>query len=463
MYGSIRKHSIYFCLACLGLSSCGIVKKYRTPEIQNEHLFRSETPGDSVSIAQMKWSELFTDTVLQRLIAEGITNSPDLLMAYTRIDQAEAYFAQSKAALWPTLNGNAAITESKLSEAQGFGIRTRATQFQIGVASVWEIDIWGKLRSNRRANLASLLQSQAAAKTIQTRLISLIATYYYQLLALDQQLLITEQTVHYWDTTVLTMRALKEASRVTEAAVVQSEAQRYGAEVTIPDIRQSIRETENALSILIGTVPGNVERTALAEQQAPAQLRVGLPAQLLANRPDVYEAEMNFRNAFELTNVAQTQFYPSLSINGSTGFSSLSVNDLFNPASIVASIGAGIVQPIFNQRQNRTRLEVSRAIQQEAFYNFQNSLLIAGQEVSDALSLHQTALEKMEIRSSQIDALENSVEYSHELLQNGFANYTEVINARQFLLQAELGRVNDRLQQLRATVNLYRALGGGWR
>jgi NodT family efflux transporter outer membrane factor (OMF) lipoprotein len=411
----------------------------------------------------MKWSELFTDTVLQRLIAEGITNSPDLLMAYTRIDQAEAYFAQSKAALWPTLNGNAAITESKLSEAQGFGIRTRATQFQIGVASVWEIDIWGKLRSNRRANLASLLQSQAAAKTIQTRLISLIATYYYQLLALDQQLLITEQTVHYWDTTVLTMRALKEASRVTEAAVVQSEAQRYGAEVTIPDIRQSIRETENALSILIGTVPGNVERTALAEQQAPAQLRVGLPAQLLANRPDVYEAEMNFRNAFELTNVAQTQFYPSLSINGSTGFSSLSVNDLFNPASIVASIGAGIVQPIFNQRQNRTRLEVSRAIQQEAFYNFQNSLLIAGQEVSDALSLHQTALEKMEIRSSQIDALENSVEYSHELLQNGFANYTEVINARQFLLQAELGRVNDRLQQLRATVNLYRALGGGWR
>jgi len=217
------------------------------------------------------------------------------------------------------------------------------------------------------------------------------------------------------------------------------------------------------LSILIGTVPGNVDRTSLADQQAPAELRVGLPAQLLANRPDVYEAEMIFRNAFELTNVAQTQFYPSLSINGSTGFSSLSINDLFDPASIVASIGAGIVQPIFNQRQNRTRLEVARAIQQEAFYNFQNSLLIAGQEVSDALSLHQTALEKMEIRSSQIDALENSVEYSHELLQNGFANYTEVINARQFLLQAELGRVNDRLQQLRATVNLYRALGGGWR
>ena len=459
----IRNYRNCFWLACLMLSSCGIVKNYQTPEIAHEQLFRDATADDTVSMAQMPWSEIFTDTMLQRLITQGIANNPDLLMAYTRIDQAEAYFAQSKAALWPTLNGNAGVTESRLSDAQGFGIRTRATQFQIGVTSGWEIDVWGKLRSNRRANLASLLQSEAAARTIQTGLISLIATYYYQLLALDQQLQITAQTVHYWDTTVLTMRALKEASRVTEAAVVQSEAQRYGAEVTLPDIKQSIRETENALSILIGTVPGDVARSALTEQEIPFELRIGLPAQLLANRPDVYEAEMNFRNAFELTNVAQTQFYPSLTINGSIGFSSLSIGDFFDPASLVASIGAGITQPIFNQRQNRTRLEVARAIQWEAYYNFQNSLLIAGQEVSDALSLHQTALEKMEIRTGQIEALENSVEYSHELLQNGFANYTEVINARQFLLQAELGRVNDQLQRLRATVDLYRALGGGWR
>src|SRR5690606_24604191 len=119
---------------------------------------------------QMPWSEIFTDTMLQRLITQGIANNPDLLMAYTRIDQAEAYFAQSKAALWPTLNGNAGVTESRLSDAQGFGIRTRATQFQIGITSGWEIDVWGKLRSNRRANLASLLQSEAAARTIQTGL-----------------------------------------------------------------------------------------------------------------------------------------------------------------------------------------------------------------------------------------------------------------------------------------------------
>ena len=431
--------------------------------MENANLYRDSVTSDSISIAEMTWSEIFTDSILQSLISKAIAKNPDLLMAYTRIDQAEAYFAQSKAALWPTLNGSAGVTESKLSDAQGFGIRTRATQFQMGVVSGWEIDIWGKLRSNRRANLARLLQSQAAARTIQTRLISLVATYYYQLLALDQQLQITQQTVHYWDTTVLTMRALKEASRVTEAAVVQSEAQRYGAEVTLPDLRQGIRETENALSILLGNAPAAVERTSLEELQPLSELRVGLPAQLLANRPDVFEAEMNFRNAFELTNVARTQFYPSLSITGSTGFSSLSSKELFDPASLVASIGAGLTQPIFNQRQNRTRLEVARAVQQEAYLNFQNILLIAGQEVSDALSLHNTALEKMEIRSSQIEALENSVEYSHELLQNGFANYTEVINARQFLLQAELGRVNDKLQQLRATINLYRALGGGWR
>jgi outer membrane protein TolC len=172
---------------------------------------------------------------------------------------------------------------------------------------------------------------------------------------------------------------------------------------------------------------------------------------------------MNFRYSFELTNVARAQFYPTLTITGSTGFSSLSQAELFSATSIVANIAAGLTQPIFNQRTNRTRLEVSQAQQRESLFNFQNSLLIAGQEVANALSLHATALEKIEIRSNQINALEQSVDYSLELLQNGFANYTEVITARQFLLQAELGRVNDHLQQLQATVNLYRSLGGGWR
>ncbi|MBD0395328.1 MAG: TolC family protein, partial [Microcoleus sp. C1-bin4] len=352
---------------------------------------------------------------------------------------------------------------SKLSDVQGFGIRTHLTQYQLGISSSWEVDIWGRLRSSRRASFAALLQTEAAARAIQTSIVSAIANNYYTLLALDQQLAITEQTVRNWDTTVATMRALKEAARVTEAAVVQSEAQRYAAEVTIPDLKQRMRETENALSVLIGRPPATIERSRIDEQQVIAALQTGVPAKLLANRPDVQQAEYAYRNAFELTNVARTAFYPSLVITGSAGLSSLSLANFIDPGSLAASIGAGLTQPIFNRRLNRTNLIVAQAQQQAALFDFRNTLLIAGQEVSDALSLHTTALEKMTVRTNQLTALQRSVEFTQELLRNGFANYNEVITARQSLLAAELGRVNDKLQQLQATVNLYRSLGGGWK
>jgi outer membrane protein TolC len=305
------------------------------------------------------------------------------------------------------------------------------------------------------------LQSQAASRAIQTGLVSGLASYYYNLLSLDRKLAITEQTVKNWDTTVQTMRALKEAAIVTGAAVVQSEASRYAAEVTIPDIKQNIRETENALSILLGRPPVGILRSNIDEQEILPVLQTGVPTQLLANRPDVQEAELGFRSAFEQTNVARTFFYPSLTITGSAGLSSLSLGNFFNAGSIFASIAGGLTEPIFNGRLNRTRLEVAKSQQQAALLNFQNTLLTAGQEVSDALSLYQTALDKMVVRTNQLTALGKSVEYSQELLRYGSANYTEVINARQNLLNAQLNRVNDRLQQLQAVVDLYRALGGG--
>jgi len=445
------------------LISCKVVRPYEQPTVATSGLYRNQNAPDTTTLANLPYTAIFTDTILQRLIREGIAQNLDLQVAYTRIQQSGAYYAQSRAAFLPDLTANAGVTESKLSDVQGFGILTHLTQYQLGIASGWEADIWGRLRSSRRASLAALLQTEAAARTIQTSIVSAIANNYYTLLALDQQVAITEQTVRNWDTTVTTMRALKEAAIVTEAAVVQSEAQRYAAEVTIPDLKQSIRETENALSILIGRPPAAIERSHLEEQQSVAVLQTGIPAQLLAHRPDVQQAEYAYRNAFELTNVARAAFYPSLSITGSAGFSSLTLANFIDPGSLAASIGAGLTQPIFNRRLNRTNLSVAQAQQKAALFGFRNTLLVAGQEVSDALSLHSTALEKMTVRTNEITALQRSVEYTQELLRNGFANYTEVITARQSLLAARLGSVNDKLQQLGAIVNLYRALGGGWK
>ncbi|HYK76071.1 MAG TPA: efflux transporter outer membrane subunit [Daejeonella sp.] len=457
-----KTYPLIVILSVLLLVSCGIIRPYKTPEMAKPDLFREVSTTDTSTIATLHYTEIFKDTILQKLIKEGIDQNPDLQIAYTRVQQAQAYYLQSGAYLLPTLNANANVTRSKFSTGQTLG-RQNATQYQLGLSSNWEIDVWGKLRSNRRANLANFLQSEAGARAVQTSLISSIATFYYTLLSLDQQLAITKQTVINWDTTVQTMRALKEAATVTEAAVVQSQAQRYAAEVTIPDLKQQIRETENALSILLGNAPSAISRGSLQEQQTIAVLQTGIPSQLLSNRPDVQAAELNFRYAFELTNVARAYFYPSLVITGNAALSSFNLSTFFRSGSIAASIAAGLTQPILNQRTNRTRLDVAKAQQQEALINFQKTLLTAGQEVSNAISLYNTSQEKITIRSNEIEALQKSVDYSQELLRNGFANYTEVITARQSLLQAQLGQVNDHLQQLQAVVNLYRSLGGGWR
>lgn len=450
-------------LAIFLLTACKVAEPYRAPEDLPLQSYREQTATDTNTIATIPWNRYFTDTILQRHIAAGLDQNLNLQMAYQRITQARAYFNQSKAAFLPTLNANAGVTTSKLSEAQGFGIRTHADQFTLGLSANWEADIWGRLKSSRKSSLASLLQTEAAANALRTGLVADIASLYYLLMALDDQLEITRQTVVNWDTTVQTMMELKEAASVTQAAVVQSEAQRYAAEVTIPDLKQSIRETENTLSILLGREPGVIERSKLFGQLMPDMMQTGVPAQLLANRPDVQQAELGFRYYFEMTNVARTYFYPSLTINGSAGQQALQFSKLFDPSSFATSIGAGLLQPIYNRRLNKTRLEVAKSQQQEALFGFRNTVLNAGREVSDALSLYATAGEKIEIRSKQMQALEKSVEYSEELLKNGFANYTEIITARQSLLLAELGRINDRLQQLQSGVNLYRALGGGWR
>jgi multidrug efflux system outer membrane protein len=457
------KYIFVFLLLAIAQVSCKVTKPYQSPDIQYKDSFRGGGIADTTTIASLPWREVFTDTILQRLIEKAISQNLDLQIAYTRIRQAQAYYRQSRAAFLPDLDANGSVARTRLSKAQGFGVVSTFTEYQLGFSSSWEADIWGRLRSAKKASLAGLLNSEAGVRAIQSEIVSGIAGLYYALMALDQQLIITEQTVRNWDTTVTTMRSLQDAARVTEAAVVQSEAQRYAAEVTIPDLNQRIRQTENALSILLGIPCSAIDRNRLADQSTISILNTGIPAQLLANRPDIQQAELAYRYAFELTNVARTAFYPSLTITGSAGFSNLGLSNFFGSSSVGASIAGGLFQPIFKRRLNKTNLEVSKEQQQAALLSFQNALLVAGQEVSDALSRHVAARNKMSVRSNEITALQKSVDYTQELLQNGFANYTELITARQSLLAAELGRVDDKLQELQAIVSLYTALGGGWR
>jgi outer membrane protein, multidrug efflux system len=448
--------------------SC-VTQKYQQPGMAVKgNLYRSDVT-DTNTIARLPYKALFGDTVLQNLIAEGLQQNLDLKVAIQRMAEAQENFQQSKAAMLPAVSANATVTRSKQSFAvqdlppQYLGtFPLSTTTFQAGLSASWEADIWGKLSSAKRSNFAAFLQSDAARRLIQTQLVANIAGYYYQLLSLDEQLRITEQTVKNRGEEVNTMKALKEGAIVTGAAVVQSEANRAAAQVLVPDLKQLIRENENALSILLARVPGPVSRTTLAEQAPYQNLETGVPSQLMQNRPDVQQAELAFRAAFENVNVAKTYFYPQLTITAQGGFSSLTIQDFFNN-SIFYNLVGGLTEPIFNQRQNKTRLHVAQAQQKEAFYAYQKSLLTAGAEVSNALYAWQNAVEKQNTRRGQIESLTKAVDYTKELMRYSSAtNYTDVLTSEQSLLSAQLLAVSDRLQQLQAIVDLYKALGGGW-
>ncbi len=460
-------------LAVLLLAGCGITQKYNRPDVLPTEgaLYRGAGTGDTTTIAAIPWTDFFPDPQLQSLIRRGIDSNLNLRIAITRIEAAQAALRQSRDAFLPALSVTPEVRRARGSLAQ-----IRATNPNIAVQpsdytlysllgnASWEVDVWGRLRSNRRAAFANLLQTDAARLAVQTRLIADIANNYFALLAYDQQLRITESTIANRQSFLQTVRALKEAALLTGADIAQSEANLYAAEATLPQLKQNIRETENALSILLALPPDTIYRATLSQQILNDSLATGVPAQLLSYRPDVLAAEQALRNAFELTNVARTNFYPQLVLSASGGFATANTLSGFFSNSFYGALIAGATAPILNRGLFRQQYRTAQAQQEEAFLRFKNVVLVAGQEVSDALFSRQMATEKAAARTRQIEALLRAVDYTKKLLDYGpNINYNDVLLAEQNLLSAQLAGVSDTLQNLQSRVNLYRALGGGWR
>lgn len=468
MTPSSNKYILLVTAAVL-LSACSVTKKYERPStVSTDKLYRDQASADSTTIANMPWQAVFKDPKLNILIQKGLDQNLNLKNAIENIVQARATLRQSKLAYYPTLNLDANAAHNKQSEAglnfpPGININTLTTTYKLGLSTSWEADIWGKISSSKRAALASYLATDAAKQAVHTQLIADIANNYFLLISLDKQLEITQETLKTRIKNVETIKLLKEGAVVTGAAVVQSEANRYAAEVLIPDLKQSIRETENALNILMAQAPESIDRGTLGSQEIPENIEVGLPSQLLQNRPDVRQAEFNLRTAFEMTNVARTNFYPSLTLTASGGFSNLELKDFFTNSVFYSLIG-GLTQPLFNQGLNKARLTTAESQQVQALNNFQQSLLVAGQEVSNSLYSFQMAVEKEDSRAKQIAALVKAVDFTEQLLEySSSTNYTDVLTSQQSLLTAQLSGINDNLQKLQALVELYKALGGGWK
>lgn len=459
----------FILIAGLSIQSCFVAKDYeRQQDIVNEQYFRTDQMSkDSLSIASLSWKELFTDQKLNKYIDQALTNNLDIRIALQNTLVAQAYVKQGKAAYFPTLNANGSYTYSTQSLNTQFGQiigeRTYLDQFELSANLSWEADIWGKIRSNERAYTASYLQSISAHQAVKSNLVATVASTYFQLLAFDEQKRITEETIANRQKSLETIQLLKEAGNVTEVAVKQTEAQLLNAQALLLDLNNQIKLLENTFCILLGENPHSIERTSLQSQIISPELNFGFPVQLLSNRPDVTAAEYALIQSFELTNVARSDFYPSLRLTANGGIQSIDFDKLFSANSLFASIVGSLTQPIFNGRQIKTQYEVRQAQQESALLNYKKTILTASKEVSDALYSYKTNDEKMKLKQAEFEAYNKAVEYSEELMTYGMANYLEVLTANENALNAQLSVVNSVFGRLSATVDLYRALGGGWR
>lgn len=446
------------------LSSCHIYKTYDRPEdIVAEGLYRDTVAvndtlvSDTANFGNLPWREVFTDPQLQALIEQALTSSPDIRTAALRVQEAQAPLLASKLAFMPALTLSPQGTVSSWDKG-------KATQtYSLPVTASWQIDMFGQLLNLKRQAQATLEQTLAYEQNVRVQLIANTANLYYTLLMLDRQLQITEGTAEILKKNTETMIAMKEAGfyNTTEAAVEQSRAAYAQVQASIPDIRSSIREVENSLCLLLGEPAHGIERSVLEEQQLPNEFSVGIPLQLLSNRPDVKAAEQALASAYYNTNVARSNFYPRITLSGSAGWTNSAGAAIVNPAKLLASAVASLTQPIFQNGANIAKLKIAKAQQEEAKIQFQTTLLNAGNEVSNALDMYQACTEKVNARNMQVNSAKNAADYTKELFNLGTSTYLEVLSAEQSYLNAQLSEVSDTFSRMQAVISLYQALGGG--
>ena len=444
------KRHILILAAILSLSSCGIYRKYERPELWFvDSLYRRmEVTADSVSTASISWDRMFTDPILQDWIKSGLEFKHDLSIARLRVQEAEAALL---AARWALLPGGQFNMQGGLPGS-----------FTARLDASWEADIFGGLRNTKKKALAALEQSKAYEHAVQTKLVATIANSYFTLLMLDEQLAISKRTLNTWEENIRTLEALKRAGKTNEAAVLQAKANRLNVEASVLTLEKEILSVENSFCSLVSIVPMPIERSSLDLQEFPEELSAGVPVQLLSRRPDVRQAELALEQAFYNTNAARAAFYPDLTLNGALGWTTGNGNITLDPGSLISNLIGSLAQPVFGRGSNKARLKSAQVQQEIAAWNFRQSLLDAGVEVNNAITLWQTAQKRVELDKKQILNLQAAVWNTQLLMKHGSSNYLEVLSAQKNLLNAELAEVSDRFDEIQSIVNLYHALGGGY-
>lgn len=451
-----------FASASLLMTSCGLYNKYERPEVNAKGIVRdvqSTTDilavADTASFGNLPWREVFTDPQLQSLIETGLANNTNLLNAALNVKMVEDQLIIAKLAFVP------GFTFSPQGTVASWDGNKATKTYSLPVTASWSVDLFGNLLNVKRSAQMALLATKDYQQVVQTKVISNIANMYYTLLMLDKQLQVVNDMSKLVEETWNIMKIQKELGRVKETSVQSAEANLYSVQAQAADLKRQIRETENSLSLLLGQQAQTIKRGTFEGQSLPSKFSTGIGLQLLNNRPDVHYAEMSLAQCFYDVNTARSKFYPNITISGTGAFTNSGGGGIVNPGKWLLSAVGSLTQPIFAHGQIIAGLKVAKAKQEQAYNTWQNAVLSAGSEVSNALVLYNSSDEKSKLEEKQVESLKKNVEYNKMLFNDGSATYLEVITAQQSLLNAELSKVADDFYKMQAVVNLYYALGGG--
>ena len=451
-----------FASASLLMTSCGLYNKYERPEVNAKGIVRdvqSTTDtlavADTASFGNLPWREVFTDPQLQSLIETGLANNTNLLNAALNVKMVEDQLMIAKLAFVP------GFTFSPQGTVASWDGNKATKTYSLPVPASWSVDLFGNLLNVKRSAQMALLATKDYQQVVQTKVVSNIANMYYTLLMLDKQLQVVNDMSKLVEETWNIMKIQKELGRVKETSVQSAEANLYSVKAQSADLKRQIRETENSLSLLLGQQAQTIKRGTFEGQSLPSKFSTGIGLQLLNNRPDVHYAEMSLAQCFYDVNTARSKFYPNITISGTGAFTNSGGGGIVNPGKWLLSAVGSLTQPIFAHGQIVAGLKVAKAKQEQAYNTWQNAVLSAGSEVSNALVLYNSSDEKSKLEEKQVESLKKNVEYNKMLFNDGSATYLEVITAQQSLLNAELSKVADDFYKMQAVVNLYYALGGG--
>ena len=448
-------------LAALALTGCkSLYGKYERPEVNTKGLFRDSVSltdtlaaRDSMSFGNMPWREVFTDPQLQILIQKALDNNPNLLNAAINIDMAEAQLKAAKLAFLPQFVFTPQGTITRFND-------NTTKSYQLPVTASWNVPLFGGLTAAKREAQMSLIQMKDYQVSVQTTLVSSVANLYYTLLMLDRQIELVSEMELLTKKTWEQMQAMKDGRMGYRSTAVQAAESNYYSVLTRKaDLKRQIRESENAMSLLLGEPSQAIARGKLENQNLPEKFSTGVGIQLLRNRADVHANEMALAACFYNVEQARSRFYPNINISGTGGFTN--GQGMINPGKWLLSAVGSLTQPIFMNGRLTAALRVAKGQYEQAYNTWQNSILKAGSEVSNALVLYNSSAEKSAIEEKQVEVLKKNVEQTHMLLDMAGATYLEVITAESNLLNVQLAKVADDFYKMQAAVNLYQALGGG--